>query len=192
MEIALPPVRTVTVLLGRVIESTRPDHRKRQRVMPRTDADDPSEYIFPSRCYALAGLQLHLSVRRSPHVASALKPASATSLMYSASSRGENRPRKAAGCVCRGLGQAESDALAWLRRAAAARDRVRLAYSVRPDGTERVEYAIKFPADGDQVLLAYRLQVSSRGAAAGFRCRARAAIRRERDRLHSNRLKRLI
>ena len=25
--------------------------------------------------------------------------------------------------------------------------------SVRPDGTERVEYAIKFPADGDQVLL---------------------------------------
>ena len=69
--------------------------------MPRTDADDPWEYIFPSRCYALAGLQLHLCVRRSPHVASALKPASGTSLMYSASRRGENRPRKAAGCVCR-------------------------------------------------------------------------------------------
>ena len=29
--------------------------------MPRADADDPWEYIFPSRCYALAGLQLHLS-----------------------------------------------------------------------------------------------------------------------------------
>jgi hypothetical protein len=35
------------------------------------------------------------------NVASALKPASATSLRYSASRRGENRPRKAAGCVCR-------------------------------------------------------------------------------------------
>jgi hypothetical protein len=66
--------------------------------MPRADADDPWEYIFPSRCYALAGLQLHLSVRRSPYVASALKPASATSLRCSASRRGENRPRKAAGC----------------------------------------------------------------------------------------------
>ena len=69
--------------------------------MPRADADDPWEYIFPSRCYALAGLQLHLSVRRSPHVATALKPASATSLRYSASRRGENRPRKATGCVFR-------------------------------------------------------------------------------------------
>jgi hypothetical protein len=39
--------------------------------------------------------------RRSPHAASALKPASATSLRCSASRRGENRPRKAAGCVCR-------------------------------------------------------------------------------------------
>jgi hypothetical protein len=79
MEIALPPVHTVTNLDGRVTESTRPDHRKRQG----------------------AALGQHLSVRRPPHVASALKPASATSLRYSASRGGENRPRKAAGCVFR-------------------------------------------------------------------------------------------
>jgi hypothetical protein len=34
--------------------------------MRRADAHNPWEDIFPSRCYALAGLQLHLSVRRSP------------------------------------------------------------------------------------------------------------------------------
>jgi hypothetical protein len=61
--------------------------------------------------------------RRSPHVAGALKPASATSLMYSASRRGENRPRKAAGCVCcRAAGLCE-------RRAGVA------AQGVQPHGT---------------------------------------------------------
>jgi hypothetical protein len=90
--------------------------------MPRADADDPWEYIFPSRCYARAGLQLHLSVRRSPYVASALKPASATSLRCSASRRGENRPRKAAGCVCRRAAGCE-------RRAGVA------AQGVQPHGT---------------------------------------------------------
>ena len=35
--------------------------------------------------------------------------------------------------------------------------------SVRSDGGERVEYAIEFPADGEQVLLPIRLQVPPRG-----------------------------
>jgi hypothetical protein len=92
MTIALPPVCTVTNLAGHVTESKSRDHRKRGGQhsypfgrppisncqlrmrddkgshMPRADADDPWEYIFPSRC--------------------------------------------------------ENDALAWLRRAAAARDSV--------------------------------------------------------------------
>jgi hypothetical protein len=76
--------------------------------MPRADADDPWEYIFPSRCYALAGLRLHLSVRRSPHVASALKPASATSLRYSASRRARIAPGRPLDAFC---WQAENDAL---------------------------------------------------------------------------------
>ena len=70
------PIRTVTFMSRCVTESKSCDYRRRQGVMPRTDADDPWEYIFPSRCYALAGRQLHLSVRRSPYVANALKPAS--------------------------------------------------------------------------------------------------------------------
>jgi hypothetical protein len=49
----------------------------------------------------LRDCKLHLSVRRSPHVATALKPASATSLSTQLPERGENRPRKAAGCVFR-------------------------------------------------------------------------------------------
>ena len=56
---------------------------------------------LPVEVLRSCGTARHLSVRRSPCVASALKPESATSLRYSASRRGENRPRKAAGCVCR-------------------------------------------------------------------------------------------
>jgi hypothetical protein len=85
--------------------------------MPRADADNPWEYILPSRCYALAGR--HCTCPFEDHlVATALKSASASSLRYSASRRGENRPREAAGWFAvgsaSGWAQAENDALAWL------------------------------------------------------------------------------
>jgi hypothetical protein len=95
--------------------------------MPRTDADDPWEYIFPSRCYALAGRQLHLSVRRSLHAASALADVGHVALPTQLPKGARNAPE---GCWTRfPVAQAASDVLAWLRRAAAARDRVRLAYA---------------------------------------------------------------
>jgi len=68
--------------------------------MPRADADNPWEDIFPSMlrsCWtATAPVRSKITSRRQcpqTGIGDALK--------YSASRRGENRPGKAAGCVCR-------------------------------------------------------------------------------------------
>jgi hypothetical protein len=89
--------------------------------MPRTDADDPWEYIFPSR-YAHAGLQLHLSVRRSPYVASAHR--------HRIRRLGAQLPEGARIAPGRPL-----DAFAVGRRAAAQRRACVAAQGVQPHGT---------------------------------------------------------
>jgi hypothetical protein len=72
--------------------------------------------VYLPRCYAHAGQHCTCPFEEAPYVASALKPASATSLRYSASRRGENRARRALDAVCRRrLGRAGAAARACSR-----------------------------------------------------------------------------
>jgi hypothetical protein len=100
--------------------------------MPRADADDPGEYIFPSRCYALAGLQLLLSF--DDHLTSPVPLNRVGDVAYVLSfQKGRESPQECRWMVRRRVDrvwrQAENDRLAWLRRGTAARDRLRLAYA---------------------------------------------------------------
>jgi hypothetical protein len=109
-EIALPPVPTVTTLFRCVTESKSRDHRKRGVVR------------YPIR-RAHAAPWHRLGTGGSPTSASQTQ----------ASRRREKRASRPLDAFAvesaSDLPQAENDALAWLRRAAAARDRVRHAYA---------------------------------------------------------------
>jgi hypothetical protein len=121
MEIALPPGLTVTNLAGRVTEPESPDHRNASMV---------EVALLPRATLLLEG-QLLLSLDDHLAAAGALNRRR-LALHTQLQMRRETR-KEAAGCVCRRVDlpwrQAENDALAWLRRAAAARDRVRLAHA---------------------------------------------------------------
>jgi len=95
--------------------------------MHRADAENLWEETLPSEVLRLAGPQPHLSLRRSPYAASALKPASATrsSAQLPEGARiALGRPQDAFA-----VGSTRGGALAWLRGAAAAEGHVRLAYA---------------------------------------------------------------
>jgi hypothetical protein len=99
----------------------RPCPAAARQVTAARAASDAGQLLHPhaASCKTVLGGGIPTG-RALPYVASALKPASATSLRYSASRRGENRPRKAAGMRL----PSGRPVLA-----APARDHVRLAYA---------------------------------------------------------------